>query len=78
MLPHKILKIRMICLDENEFRATKFPNFFLLVSKFPEISRLSRFSRSLDTLVTSVKMSFVFFLNATVNVYQISKHYLFK
>ena len=27
MLPQKILKIRMICLAENEFRATKFPDF---------------------------------------------------
>ena len=78
MLPQKILKIRMICLADNEFRATKFPDFFLLASKFLDISRLSRFSKSLDTLMTTVKMLFVSFLHATANVYQISKNYLFK
>ena len=78
MFPQKILKIRMICLAEYEFCATKSPDFFLLTSKFPDISRLSRFSTSLDTLMTTVKMSFVSFLHATVNVYQISKNYLFK
>ena len=76
MLPQKILKIRMICLTENECRATKFPDFFLFVSEFPDISRLSRFSKSLDTLMTTVKLSFVSFLHATVNVYQISKKLL--
>ena len=50
MLPWKTFKIRMLRLAENEFHTTKFPDFFLLASKFPNISRFSRFFRSLDSL----------------------------